>query len=851
MATWGGSLPAAGTEVVIPAGRTVVLDTTTASLGALRVEGTLRFGAADVALTAASIRVSGALLIGAAGAPYLNRATITLTGTPVSPNDGTARGLNIDGGRLEIYAASPQPIWTRIGDHAPAGASALSLSANVNWRSGDTIAVAPSDYYGTSVTERLVLASDAAGNRLATRSALATARWGRLQYITSAGMSLAPEAGYTPPVAPAPTVLDQRAAVANLSRNVVIQSIDDTHWRTSGFGAHVMVMGLQSRVVVDGVEFRRAGQAGVTGRYPFHWHMLSYSSTGALLGDASGHMIRNSAVWDSANRCIVVHGTNGVQVLNNVCQDIKGHAFFLEDAVERRNVFDGNIALLVRAPVPERRLQVHESELFQGGPAGFWLTNPDNVVRNNLAADTQGNGFWMAFPRMALGLSSRVAIIPDRTPHGVFEDNVAHSNRGPGVLMDWAPIDAAGNVNSNRYIPTVDGSEDRFTNQIRIALKRITSYKNLGGAYRNRVSQPDYSEWVTADNVGTHFAGQGDDGTITRSLLVGTSLNNPTPYPNVWPNEPPSAFATYHSTFSMRDNTLVNFPFVDGKSSGAFRTDDYYTAGIDKGPARNGNNRLLASHGGYRTLPPLLDGLPLNNRNHTYSGALLDAHGYWGPRGNYWVYDLPFLTAGANCTPVAPAGRNGMSCAGEYYGVEQFQTDFDNSRYNFVAPIDVVRQDGNGAEIGRWSVGDGALAPALGNMRHFAALPGSRYVLRFPGKPNPRWFAMTVTNAWRASDSMLMAVAFDGSVTASGYTIAGYVGSRDRTDVPNSMRNFTAAASLAEVSASAGNKLWQDRANNLVWIKFQGGIPYPNETTLTPNSNEALYKPFSVVLLGG
>ena len=83
------------------------------------------------------------------------------------------------------------------------------------------------------------------------------------------------------------------------------------------------------RVVIDGVEMRRMGQSGTLGRYPLHWHML---------GEAAGHAVRNSAVWQSSQRCIVLHATNGVQVQNNVCHDVAGHAFFLEDAVERRNL---------------------------------------------------------------------------------------------------------------------------------------------------------------------------------------------------------------------------------------------------------------------------------------------------------------------------------------------------------------------------------------------------------------------------------------------------------------------------------------------------------------------------------
>ena len=121
--------------------------------------------------------------------------------------------------------------------------------------------------------------------------ALAKPRWGVLQYVTSSGrMSLSPDPSYTPPASPAPTVLDERAAVGNLSRNIVIQGADDSAWENSGFGAHVMIMELRSKVVIDGVELRRVGQSGVTARYPIHWHMLSYGPTGALLGATSHRM---------------------------------------------------------------------------------------------------------------------------------------------------------------------------------------------------------------------------------------------------------------------------------------------------------------------------------------------------------------------------------------------------------------------------------------------------------------------------------------------------------------------------------------------------------------------------------
>ena len=853
-ATWGGTFPSAGSDIVIPAGKTIILDTNPASIGKLRIEGTLKFDARDVALTASSINVTGSLLIGSKTEAYRNKAVITLTGAPSATNDGAARGIIVEGGQLAFYGTAPSPVWTKLNANAPANATTFVLRDSTNWNAGDVIAMAPTDFYGVSQTERFTI-TQANGMGLSTNAGINQARWGVLQYVTSKGMSLVPEPGYVPPATPAPTVLDERAAVGNLSRNIVIQSVDDDAWRSKGFGVHMMFMDLKSKIVLDGVEIHRAGQAGITGRYPIHWHRLSYSDTGVALGDATGHVMQNSTVWESANRCVVIHATNGVTVKNNICQDVKGHAFFLEDAVERRNVFEGNLALMMRKPSVANILQVHEGEPGQGGPAGFWLTNPDNVVVGNTAGDAAGNGFWMAFPARPLGTSLSVNLLPNRLAHSVFDDNTAHTNRGPGILLEWAPIDAAGNVTPMKYVPTSDGGQDIYSNRIRFQLKRINSYKNLEGAYRNRVSTPDYVEWTTADNVGVSMAGAGDDGVITRGLFIGSSLNNATPYPNVWPFEQPSAFATYHSTFSMRDNTVVNFPFVGNRTSGMFATSDYYVTAVDKGQVRNPNNRMINTSAGYRALPPELDGKPIANRNWTLAGALWDPNGAWGPKDNFLVYDIPFLTAGANCQWAEPAEKNGKSCDGQYFGIGSFQTDFDDSRYMFMAPIQVTRLSVTGDEIGRWSVGDGATSTMLSNMRHFAARSDGTYVLRFPGKPIPTRFAMEVVNGYRKTDSFMLSVSFDGKAVASGYTVTGFQSDRFAAKdwAPSDprrgyIRDFKSALNKEEVMQSAGDKMWQDRANNLIWLKFQGGLPSPNEWNYGANSEESLYRMHNIVI---
>lgn len=457
-ATWGGSVPQAGAAVVIPAGKIVLLDTSPPPLQSLLIEGELIFDRRDLNLTAGWIMLhgNGRLRIGSPSEPFAHRATITLN-APDPREDvmgmGT-RGILLMGGTFEAYGITPNRVWTTLNEHAAAGATSLTLREAVDWQPGDQIVIAPTDFYAVAETERLIVQA-VRGAQVTLGVPLAKARWGRLQYVSSSGMTLNPTTEVTP------LVLDERAEVGLISRRIVIQGADDARWRNDRFGAHIMVMG-NAILRLDGVELRRVGQGGRFGRYPIHFHLLSYAVDGRLIGDATAQMVTNSSIWNSANRCIVIHGTNGVTIRNNICYDIAGHAIFLEDAVERRNVIEGNLVLRVRQP-PQPLLPSDRSG-FRRGPSGFWLTNPDNVVRGNVAADADGNGFWLAFPQRPLGANKNVPIRPFNMPLGIFSHNVAHSNSKPGINIDFAPVDDEGNTSELKYMPTIDGESYQVSN---------------------------------------------------------------------------------------------------------------------------------------------------------------------------------------------------------------------------------------------------------------------------------------------------------------------------------------------------------------------------------------------------
>ena len=848
-ATWGGALPSETSSVTIPANQHVVLDTNV-KVKNLTVLGTLEFARKDLSLEADFIAVRGALRIGDLVNPFAQKATITLTGpsTENTMNMGS-RGILVMGGRLELYGATPNKVWTKLSDNASANSSQLKLLDNVDWKPGDQLAIAPTDFYNgdimnTPETERLEVSS-VAGDTLNLKAPLGKARWGKLQYATENGVSLTPGRVSLPPTTgrdtygnTIPTVLDERAEVANLTRNIVIQSADDAAWQQDGFGAQVMVMDRSSSLQLNGVELRRMGQAGKFGRYPIHFHNLSYDQGGAELGDVN-YAVKNSVVWNSSQRCMVIHGSNGVTLQNNICYDIKGHAIFMEDAVERRNVLEGNLVLKVREPNKAQALLKHESGAEAGTASGFWITNPDNTLRGNAVADVVGHGYWLAFPTKTLGTNAQVSVKtgvrPDHQPFGVFENNVAHSVGRNGVHLDDPPKDSTvGETESNKYIPMQGGLDVGydFSKWERFTLKNVTVYKTNGGLW-NRNSYPNFLEWVSADHQGDSFAGAGSDGLIARSLVIGTSLNVGVPRQTT---QPLAALASYHSTFDMTQNVLLEFPFVEGPNNdaaGVFLTRDYYITPVDKGLKRNPDNKLIHSSPGRRVQPSL-------NENWTLAGALWDANGYWGPAGNYWVYDQPFFTTDTTCQTVAPAGKNGSSCAGPYYGVVGFRADF--SQGEFLTPLEVTRVREDGSSIGVWSVGDGKTAPKLGNMRHFAGVKNGRYILRFPNPSGgylvPKSFEARVTNVLSQSDSMLMGVSFTGSADVQSASLATY-----------DQRTLKAGPSLSAVQGdSSGETYYQDKAAQLVWVKLQGGLKPNPYWTPEVNSDDQMYQPMILTI---
>ncbi|MCU0494773.1 MAG: plastocyanin/azurin family copper-binding protein, partial [Chloroflexaceae bacterium] len=506
-ASWpGGRVPAAGAYVVIPAGRTMTLDVNTAALRALRIDGTLTFAERDLELTAGWIMVhgQGKLQIGSEARPFPNRAVITLTGAATDENvmEMGSKFLGaMAGGTIDMHSSSAAKLsWTKLAQTAQPGATSIQLLEATRWAVGDEIVLAPTGYDHTQAEVVTVTGASADGRTISFRPALQFQHWGTLQTIE----------GQT---------LDQRAEVGLLTRNIVVRS-DPTSVEpffngrnalnnpgelaadpNRRFGGHTMIMDGVARI--NGVQFVDMGQATKLGRYAFHWH---------LTGNGSGQYIKNSSVKNGYTRGIVVHGTDGVVVENNVVYNTVSHNYiFAEDGSEDGNRFVRNLGIRTTLLPQKHRIFKDDPSAPRDSnrarrqdehrPANFWGLSANNSFIGNVAAGGEGNGFHFA------GKGNQ----PDLSKFE-FRDNVAHSNFQTNGGNDLYPPNTRGH---GIFIAPVSGAPMRLQN--------FTAYKNAASGVWIEGDAPVLTGSMLADNNAgvVVFAGR-----VENSLIIGQSANS-------------------------------------------------------------------------------------------------------------------------------------------------------------------------------------------------------------------------------------------------------------------------------------------------------------------------------------
>lgn len=508
-ALWGGVLPGADASVVIPAGRTVLLDTST-RIRNLTIEGTLLVAERDLRLEAdwMLVRDRGRLQAGTPSAPRRSRLELVLTDGDRSEN-AAGMGTKFFGamaGVVELHGAR-KTRWTRLDGTAAPGALSIDVLDATGWQVGDRIAIAPTDFDPDEREVRSVTAI--AGRRLTLDSPLQHQHWGRIQTLGSTG-----------------EVMDQRAPVANLSSNIVIRGSTPSDAK---FGGHVMFMG-GAVTQLSNIEITQMGQRGGLGRYPIHWH---------LNGDSPHSYLADSAVHSNFQRGIVVHRANDLTIRNNVVFDTFGHMIFIESSNEQRNVFDGNLVMYGR-PIPiadmnpeiafEHRRGHHNP---RGRISGFWISNQNQVFRNNhVAAIHFGIGYWFVEGASLTGAWQRDndlwafrgngGAAPYRGPL-VFENNVASVIRPSAQFGGSNPMDVNGNALQFDALACAHGP---------VVVRNFRAYKVSMKAIWGPGGQvgcaPVVDGLVTADVKSAFFNGEGNRSMSVRGgVLFGMTDNQP------------------------------------------------------------------------------------------------------------------------------------------------------------------------------------------------------------------------------------------------------------------------------------------------------------------------------------
>jgi len=573
-------VPSEGDAVTIARDMDVVLDVTPPALRSLTINGKLRFAdESDLALVTEWIYLpGGALEIGTEADPFTHKASITLTDDVPGEDINTMgdRGIMLMRGTLNLHG-DRQHTWTKLSATAERGATSITVLDASEWRAGDEIVLASTDFNPRQAERRTI--TRVSGNTISFAEPLAYMHYGEITFG-----------------------VDERGEVGLLTRNIKVQASEDA--ATSYFGGHIMAMG-GSEMHIDSVELNRMGQHLTLARYPVHFH---------ILGEGQGQYVRNAAIHDTYNRCVTVHGTNDLRIENNVTYNTVGHCFFMEDGIETGNAFVRNLAIQTKCHptldcVPQnlaangeldnrdrqaiRQVSFSRKDTLlpsDNTVSAFWITNPDNSYIDNVAAGSDETGFWLSLPEHPNGafLGSEVSrnTWPRRTPMRAFRGNVAHSNFDGFMFDRNINQDNTFDLSFSGFTP-LENPADPYSEMVETHFEDLTSYKNRNGGLWGRGELHVFSNAKLADNaIGmTHstatFGSERFTSRLMDSLVVGESDNigNPTtpeelaygrslPKPPI-PDFPIRGYEYYDYRHEVVNTRFVNYQDNDRRKTGA------------------------------------------------------------------------------------------------------------------------------------------------------------------------------------------------------------------------------------------------------------------------------------------
>ena len=458
--TWStGAVPAAGAAVRITAGTRITYDAVSdAALKCVDVEGHLAFRTdANTRMTVGTITVlpSGRLDMGTVESPVAAGVIAELViadqriDTAIDPEQMTGGLIGL--GTVRMHGTVKTPTFVRLASEPLAGQQTLQADqALTGWNAGDKLVLPDTrqlrqNERGTNYSrqwEELTVAS-AEGNVVSLTSALA------FDHRGARGQD---------------NKLEFLPHVGNVSRNVIVRSqnpegtrghvIFITHPDVDIRYALFKNLGRTRMGVLDNTELasdgsvRRLGTNQI-GRYSLHFH----HSFGPASPPANGYQFTliGNAVDDASKWGITIHNSHYGLVRDNVVYNSRGAGIVTEDGTESFNVLEHNFALRSEGSgeFAPRSGYGGATNDPGGEGAGFWFRGPNNIVRNNVAANVDVFGYGIAagaldvvrIPKFKGADPSKdgeyVTIDAIDTPLMEFTGNEAYGAIQTGVAIGW------------------------------------------------------------------------------------------------------------------------------------------------------------------------------------------------------------------------------------------------------------------------------------------------------------------------------------------------------------------------------------------------------------------------------
>lgn len=377
-------------NILIPAGVEVVINgEATPDFSTILVEGTLNvIKTEDVPLKVQKIIISpsGSLTIGTETNPVGSAAEIIF-----EKKETGEIGIFVFGD-LTIHGNTVQPTFLELTSNAEPGQTQIVVSESMNgWNSGDSVLITSpgiKENIKECTEEAEILKTE--GTFVILKEPLSCYHPGR--FLDNDDVP--------------------NSHVVLLTRNIKFESADPKNRGSVNYF-------FGSSGYIKYAQFETMGPKNVMGRYPIHFHLMFDTSRGI-------EVVGNSII-DSENRWITVHRSNGIIIKDNIGYKSVGHGFFLEDGIEFENVFEHNIGI-----------KTFKGKLIPSDKASaiFWITNPVNSFRNNVAVEGNYYGFHFSIPNLNVDLPTIENVHLRSLPNTEFDQNITYDNRHAGIRID-------------------------------------------------------------------------------------------------------------------------------------------------------------------------------------------------------------------------------------------------------------------------------------------------------------------------------------------------------------------------------------------------------------------------------